>query len=54
MATVNGDGTATAVLYAMSPNQGIQAFIVTVPEPGVFVFAALGIGALLLVRKSRR
>jgi hypothetical protein len=29
--TVNGDGTISRILYAMSSNQGIQAFIVTVP-----------------------
>jgi hypothetical protein len=29
--TVNGDGTVTRRLYAMSSNQGIQAFIVIVP-----------------------
>lgn len=52
--TINGDGTATGVLYAMSSNQGIQAFIVTVPEPGMWTLTALGIGAFLLVRRLRR
>jgi hypothetical protein len=28
--TVNGDGTVSVVLYAMSSNQGIQAYVVTV------------------------
>lgn len=52
--TINGDGTATEILYAMSSNQGIQAFIVTVPEPGVFALFAMGLGALLLRRKIHR
>jgi hypothetical protein len=52
--TVNGDGTATAVLYAMSSNQGIQAFIVAVPEPGIFALSGMGLGAFLLVRRLRR
>jgi hypothetical protein len=31
--TSNIDGTISQILYAMGSNQGIQAFIVTVPEP---------------------
>lgn len=53
-ATINGDGTANIPLYAMSSNQGIQAFIVTVPEPGIFALSAMGLGALLLMRRIRR
>ena len=34
--TYNVDGTSTTALYAMSSNQGIQAFLVTIPEPGSF------------------
>lgn len=51
---VNGDGTISEALYAMSTNQGIQAFIVTVPEPGTLTLVALGIGCLALRRKMRR
>jgi hypothetical protein len=41
-------------LYAMSSNQGIQAFVVTIPEPGVFSLAALGLGLLAFWRKIRK
>jgi hypothetical protein len=41
-------------LYSMSSNQGIQAFIVTVPEPGVGSLAALGLGLLVFRRKVRK
>ena len=50
----NGDGTSTARLYAMSSNQGIQAFTVVVPEPGTATLALLGGCAWLLRRKLRR
>jgi hypothetical protein len=50
----NGDGTSTARLYAMSSNQGIQAFTVIVPEPGTASLAMLGAAACLLRRKLRR
>jgi len=50
----NGDGTFTVALYGMSSNQGIQAFLVTVPEPGVGSLAALGIGMLVFLRKLRK
>lgn len=36
----------TGILYAMSSNQGIQAFTVTVPEPATLVLIVMG-GALL-------
>jgi hypothetical protein len=42
--TNNGDGTVSQILYAMSTNQGIQAFVVTVPEPGTLSLAALLLG----------
>lgn len=59
-ANVNGVGAVawgpttgdTATLYAMSANQGIQAFTVTVPEPGALSLLALG-GAALLLRRRR-
>ncbi|MFM8419819.1 MAG: DUF4623 domain-containing protein [Verrucomicrobiota bacterium] len=39
-------------LYAMSANQGIQAFAVTiVPEPGTYALLALGIGGLFFFRR---
>jgi len=50
----NGDGSFSERLYCMSSNQGIQAFIVTVPEPGVFSLAALGLGLLAFWRKLRK
>jgi hypothetical protein len=46
------DGSAT--LYAMSTNQGIQAFTVTVPEPTVLAPAAIALAALTRTRKRRR
>lgn len=42
----------SATLYAMSANQGIQAFTVTVPEPGALSLLALGGVALLLRRRK--
>jgi hypothetical protein len=52
--TVNGDGTISDDLYCMSSNQGIQAFVVTVPEPGAFSLMALGLGGLAFWRKLRK
>jgi outer membrane protein assembly factor BamB len=52
--TVNGDGTISDDLYCMSSNQGIQAFVVTVPEPGAFSLMALGLGGLVFRRKLRK
>ncbi len=51
--TNNPDGSVSEELYAMSTNQGIQAFLVTIPEPGVLSLAALGLGTLVLRRKLR-
>ena len=55
--TANGNGTGsvawgpvfgdTAILYAMNSNQGIQAFAVTIPEPGVGALVLVGAGLLL-------
>jgi hypothetical protein len=43
----NGNGTLTRTLYAMSTNQGIQAFNVTlVPEPASIALLALMLGVL--------
>jgi hypothetical protein len=47
-------GRWSASLYALSSNQGIQAFVVTVPEPGSFTLAALGLAALAIWRKGRK
>jgi Domain of unknown function (DUF4623) len=52
--TDNGDGTSTAQLYAMSSNQGIQAFTVVVPEPSAAVLGGLAICALVAFRRSRK
>ena len=49
--TFNLDGTVTAPLYGMSSNQGIQAFLVTVPEPASFSLAALGLAVVAWRRK---
>lgn len=47
-APLSGD---TALLYAMSANQGIQAFTVTIPEPGTTALLLLGGGLLLASRR---
>ena len=52
--TVNGDGSVSETLYSMSSNQGIQAFIVNVPEPGVGSLALLGLGLLAFWRKVHK
>jgi len=49
--TTDGAGSFTQILYAMSSNQGIQAFAITVPEPSTLAFGALG-GIALLVDGS--
>ena len=48
------DVTATATLYAMSSNQGIQAFTFVVPEPAGAVLVAGLLAPLLLGRARRR
>ena len=51
----NGDGTFSRILYAMSTNQGIQAFTVTlVPEPTSIALSALLFGMLAAGRFDRR
>jgi hypothetical protein len=52
--TDNGDGTLSQILYAMSTNQGIQAFVVTIPEPGTLSLIALLAGMGLLAPMRRR
>lgn len=62
--TANGNGTGaiawditgpnTANLYAMSTNQGIQAFTVTVPEPASVTLLALTISGALFRRPNRQ
>ncbi|MGE3310614.1 MAG: DUF4623 domain-containing protein [Limisphaerales bacterium] len=43
----------SAFLYAMSANQGIQAFVVTVPEPATTTLLLIGGGLLLGARRRR-
>lgn len=45
--TNNVDGSVSQILYAMSTNQGIQAFVVTIPEPatGALVAIVIALGA---------
>ena len=60
----NGNGTGnltwgdisgnTAHLWAMSSNQGIQAFTVTVPEPTTAAIAGLAICTLIGMRRVRQ
>ncbi len=45
-------GQWLANLYALNSNNGIQAFLVTVPEPSTLGFLALG-GLLLAARRAR-
>ncbi len=49
----NGAGIVSQVLYAMSTNQGIQAFVITVPEPGTLSLTALLLGLAGLGRRRR-
>ena len=49
------DGSASQILYALSSGQGIQAFVVTVPEPATVSLIALGgLAALAFRNKLRR
>ena len=41
----------SAFLYALSANQGVQAYIVTIPEPGTLGLMLLGGGLLLAARR---
>jgi hypothetical protein len=51
----NGNGTLSRTLYAMSTNQGIQAFKVTlVPEPASIALFAFVFGTLSSMRFDRR
>ena len=52
--TDNGNGTTSVTLYAMSSNQGIQAYTVNVPEPATGAILGLGISALVALRRSRK
>lgn len=52
--TVNGDGTTSQILYGMSTNQGIQAFVVTVPEPATISLLAILIGSGAIAAGRRR
>jgi hypothetical protein len=52
--TVNGDGTVSQILYGMSTNQGIQAFVVTVPEPATLSLVGLLVGVAGFARRRRR
>ena len=44
----------TGVLYAMSTDQGIQALVVTIPEPGVLTLFAAGLAGFWLFRARQR
>jgi hypothetical protein len=50
-----GGGISTQTLYAMSTNQGIQAFTVsvTVPEPATVAFLGISFGLLATLRRRR-
>jgi hypothetical protein len=51
----NGNGTLSRTLYAMSTNQGIQAFKITlVPEPTSIGLSALLLGMVAASRINRR
>lgn len=50
----NGNGTSTALLYAMNSNNGIEAFTVIVPEPGTAATFVLGMGLWVVARRFVR
>jgi hypothetical protein len=50
----NPDGSGSADLYAMSTADGIQAFLVVIPEPGALSLMALGLGGLAFWRRLRK
>ncbi len=52
--TDTGDGRTSAILYALSSNQGIQAYTVVVPEPTAAALAGLGLCALIGMRRFRK
>ena len=47
-------GNEQYTLYAMSSNQGIQAFVVTVPEPSTYAFMAGAFAAIGVVASRKR
>jgi hypothetical protein len=49
---VHNDGTAN--LYAMSTNQGIQAFTITVPEPSTIAMIGTAVGAMSARRRRAK
>jgi len=51
--TANPDGTASANLYALNCNNGLQGFVVVIPEPSTFALAGLGMAAMLIFRRRR-
>jgi hypothetical protein len=51
---VNESNQPTVTLYAMNTNNGIQAFVVTIPEPSAIVMLGAGLAAVGLRRRRRR
>jgi len=50
--TTNADGSVSVGLYDLSTNQGIQAFVVTVPEPASLSLAVVSLVALTVRRRK--